>query len=159
MALVTTPGAADANSYATVLEAEAHIATLTFAKGWPTSNDGIEAVLRQAFTKINTLSLKGTRAASEEDQAGAFPRVGLYDRDGFAIASNVVPRAVKAAQIDLALWLGQKNRNADAAPARVKIGGLEIEGQAASASFPPHVLAMLAPFLNSYGSCIKLERA
>lgn len=159
MALVTTPGAADANSYNSVLEAEAYIATLTYAKGWPTSNEGIEAVLIQAATRMNTLGLKGTRAASEEDQALAFPRSGLYDRDGFAIASNVIPRAVKTAHIELALWLGQKNRNADAAPARVKIGGLEIEGQSAASAFPPHVLAMLAPFLNSYGNTVKLVRA
>jgi len=68
-----------------------------------------------------------------------------------------VPRAVKNAQVELALWLAKKDRTADAAPSRLKVGGLEIEGSVQK-SFPDHVLAMLAPFLVSVGPCVPLVR-
>ena len=156
--LVTTPGAVNANSYTSLLEALDHVGTLTFVKGWPAGEAEQEALLKQAFRKMNTLDFRGTRTAPEEAQAGAFPRWGICDRDGFLVPSNVIPRAVKPAQIDLAIWLGAKNRNIDAAPARLKIGGLEIEGQTAQ-EFPDHVLAQMAPYLKSYGNNIRLERA
>jgi len=158
MALVTTPGAADATSYATLAEALAHVATLTYTGKWPTVEAAQEALLKQAALRMNTLGLKGTRVASEELQSLAFPRYGLEDSSGFVVPSDIIPRSVKTAQIELAIWLGQKNRNADQAPASLKLGTLAIEGQTQKA-FPPHVLALLRPFLSSYGSCVRLERA
>jgi len=157
MTLITTPGAVDANSYASLVEAVDYVSTLTFVKGWPSTEAEQEKVLKQAFVKMNTLEYKGRRSASAELQAGAFPRYGLYDADAYPVASNVVPKAVKIGQIELAMWLGKKNRNVDRAPARLKIGGLEIEGQSTT-DFPDHVLAILAPFLQSYGNNISLVR-
>ena len=158
MALVTTPGAVDADSYASLAEAVAYVGTLTFTGKWPATEAAQEALLKQAALKMETLSWKGTRAASAEAQALAFPRAGLVDRDGYAIASDVVPRAVKTAQIALALWLAKKDRTADPSPASLKVGSLEISGTV-QRSFPDHVMSMLDPFLNGSGCCIKLERA
>ena len=158
MALVTTPGAVNAESYASLAEAVAYVGTLTFAGKWPADAPAQEALLKQAALKMETLSWKGTRAASAEAQALAFPRAGLVDRDGYAIASDVVPRAVKTAQIELALWLAKKDRNSDPSPSMLKVGSLEISG-ASRQAFPDHVMAMLAPFLDSYGCCVKLVRA
>ena len=158
MALVTTPGAVDADTYASLAEAVAYVGTLTFAGKWPSGEPAQEALLKQAARKMDTLSFKGTRAASAEAQALAFPRAGLVDRDGYAIASNVVPRAVKTAQIELALWLAKKDRTADPSPSTLKVGSLEISGSSRQA-FPDHVMAILAPFLNSYGCSVKLVRA
>ena len=158
MALVTTPGAVDADSYASLAEAVAYVGTLTFTGKWPSDAPAQEALLKQAALKMETLSFKGTRAASAESQALAFPRIGLYDRDGYAIASDVVPRAVKTAQIALAVWLAKKDRTGDPSPASLKVGSLEISGTVNKA-FPDHVMSMLAPFLASYGCCVKLERA
>lgn len=158
MALTTTPGAVNADSYASLAEAVAYVGTLTFAGKWPATESAQEALLKQAALKMETLAWKGTRAASVEAQALAFPRAGLVDRDGYAIASNVVPRAVKTAQIALAIWLAKKDRTADPSPASLKVGSLEISGTV-QRSFPDHVMSMLDPFLNGSGCCIKLERA
>ena len=158
MTLVTTPGAANAESYASLAEAVAYVGTLTFAGKWPSTEAAQEALLKQAALKMETLAWKGTRAASVESQALAFPRLGLYDRDGYAVASDVVPRAVKTAQIALAVWLAKKDRTADPSPASLKVGSLEISG-VKQQSWPDNVMAMLAPFLASYGGSIKLERA
>ena len=158
MALVTTPGAVNADSYASLAEAVAYVGNLTFAGKWPSDAPAQEALLKQAALKMETLAWKGTRAASAEVQALAFPRAGLVDRDGYAIASDVVPRAVKTAQIALALWLAKKDRTADPSPASLKVGSLEISG-VKQQSWPDNVMAMLAPFLASYGGSIKLVRA
>ena len=158
MALVTTPGAVNADTYASLAEAVAYVGTLTFTGKWPATEAAQEALLKQAALKMETLSWKGTRAASAETQALAFPRAGLVDRDGYAIDSTIIPRAVKTAQIALALWLAKKDRTADPSPASLKVGSLEISG-ASRQAFPDHVMAMLAPFLDSYGCCVKLVRA
>lgn len=156
--LVTTPGAVNANSYATLAYAVAYVATLTFAKGWPTTEEAQKALLVQGARRMETLALKGTRSSPKASQALAFPRWGIYDRDHWLIDSTVVPTDVMDAQVELAIWLGLKNRNVDAAPARLKLGTLEIEGQSAQ-DFPDHVLAILAPYLKSSGNNITLERA
>lgn len=150
MALVSTPGAVNADTYASLAEAVAYVGTLTFPGKWPTTESAQEALLKQAARKMETLVFKGTRAASAETQALAFPRLYLTDRDGYDIAPDAIPRDVKNAQIELALWLAKKDRTADAAPSRLKVGGLEIEGSVQK-SFPDHVLAMLAPFLSGGG--------
>ena len=158
MALVTTPGAVNADTYASLAEAVAYVGTLTFAGTWPATEPAQEALLKQAALKMETLAWKGTRAASAEAQALAFPRAGLVDRDGYAIDSTIIPRAVKTAQIALALWLAKKDRTADPSPSLLKVGSLEISGTV-QRSFPDHVMAMLAPFLDSYGCCVKMVRA
>lgn len=159
MALKPTPGASDADTMASLAEALDHITTLTAAqsKGWPTDVPSQEAALKQAARKMNALDYKGQRVASEEAQPMPFPREGIYDRSGFAVPSDVIPMAVKRAQIELSIWLWLKNRNTDSAPSRLKVGSLEIEGQTTKA-FPDHVLAYLAPYLNSYGSSVMLVR-
>lgn len=158
MALVTTPGAVNADSYASLAEAVAHVGTLTFAGKWPATDAAQEALLKQAALKMETLTFKGTRAASSESQALAFPRTDLFDRDGYPLASDTIPRNVKVAQIELAIWLAKKDRTADAAPSRLKVGGLEIEGSTQK-SFPDHVLAMLAPFLTGGDGRVRTVRA
>lgn len=157
MTLITTPGAADANSFVSLVEAVDYIATLTFASAWPSTDSAREAVLIQAARKINTLDLKGTRVKPEASQPLAFPRSGIYDRDGWVIDANTIPNAVKVAQVELALWLAASDRNPDPSPSRLKVGSIEIEGLS-NQSFPDHVLAFLAPFLKSYGNNIALVR-
>ena len=158
MALVTTPGAVNSDTYASLAEATAYVGTLTFAGKWPSTEAAQEALLKQAALKMETLSWKGTRASSVASQALAFPRIGLYDQDGYTIGSDEIPRAVKNAQIALAVWLAKKDRTADPSPANLKVGSLEISG-VKQQSWPDNVMAMLAPFLASYGGSIKLERA
>ena len=158
MTLVTTPGAVNSDSYASLAEAVAYVGTLTFAGKWPSTEAAQEGLLKQAALKMETLSWKGTRASSVATQALAFPRLGLYDQDGYTIGSDEIPRAVKNAQIALAVWLAKKDRTGDPSPASLKVGSLEISG-ASRQAFPDHVMAMLAPFLDSYGCCVKLVRA
>ena len=158
MTLVVVPGASDSNSYASLAEAVAYVGNLTFAGKWPSAEAAQEGLLKQAALKMETLAWKGTRVASVESQALAFPRLGLYDQDGYTIGSDEIPRAVKNAQIALAVWLAKKDRTADPSPASLKVGSLEISGTV-QRSFPDHVMSMLDPFLNGSGCCVKLVRA
>jgi hypothetical protein len=160
MALVTTPGAANADSYATLVEASDYIATLTYATDWPATDPAREKVLKQAALVMETLKFKGSRVKSAEEQALSFPRNGLCDVDGWAIAITVVPIAVKRAQIALALELAKKDRTVDAGPLvpdRLVAGKTTIEGLRRH-TFPDHVLALLRPFLASSGISVPLVR-
>lgn len=161
MALTPTPGAANADTYASLVEAAAYIATLTFAADWPATEAAQEKVMRQAALVMETLAYKGTRAKSAEEQPLAFPRYGLSDADGWAVDAAVVPVAVKRAQIALALELAKKDRTLDAGslvPDTLVSGKTTITGLRHK-TFPDHVLAILRPFLASDGISVRLVRA
>lgn len=126
--LVSTPGAANANSYATAAEWDAYNET-RYPQFAITSDDVKEALLIQA-TRTLDLSLSGIRrsikingepsyfvvgqkwsgAPTTTTQALAWPRTGMYDRNGNAIASNVIPQDLKNAICELAgqMYSGDK---------------------------------------------------
>jgi hypothetical protein len=160
MTLITTPGAADANSYASLVEANDYIGTLTFAGDWPADALGQEKVLRQAAMIMETLDYKGQRVHSEALQALAFPRYCLYDRAKYAIDSNTVPTLVKRAQIQLALALASEDRTVDAGglvPETLKVGSVDL-GRMHQRVIPSFVIDILAPFLLSDNNSILLMR-
>ena len=151
MAINATPGAADANSYATLAEAADYIGTLTFAEDWPADPAAQEKVLRQAAMIMETLDYKGQRAKSEAAQALAFPRWNIFDRAGYYIDSATIPALVKRAQIQLALALAGEDRTVDAgglAPDTLQVGTINL-GQMRHRPVPSFVLDILAPFLAS----------
>ena len=127
MPLVVTPGASDANSYATLLEAEAHLA------GWPYPNtawDAGDADKKEGLLKLAAIMLdrevrwRGDRYRS--DQALEWPRsgftVGIHtsfdgsDRFdvGRTIGINEIPIELKLAQaLCAALDLARSDRTQD----------------------------------------------
>ena len=93
MALTTTPGASDATSYASLTEAEAYMATLVHKDAWTEATDPAkEAALQQATRLLDTLTWKGRKATAE--QALAWPRTGVTDRDGYEVDPAAIPAVV-----------------------------------------------------------------
>lgn len=101
MALTVTPGAADADSYATLTEAATYVTDFRAqaSAAWAALDDtGKEVALRQAALHMERIDWSGARASLT--QALAWPQYG-HDRWG----SGEIPRAVKFAQVELAIWL------------------------------------------------------
>lgn len=120
--LVATPGAADANSYETEAEATAYFATrLPLSPPWDEADDPTAAlamatrVLDATFQprKVFVPAMNGQAAyyragrqwtglPASATQALAWPRIGMYDQNGNAIAETVIPQALKDAQSEFA---------------------------------------------------------
>ena len=163
MALTTTPGASDANSYVSLVEAEAYVATLTFKGAWGTSDPAKEAALMQASELLGQLAWKGIR--SSQAQSLAWPRKdsdgnALEDRDGYPVAVDSIPQCVKNACAEYALRLMGEDRQKDAGalvPKSLK-SGTTVLADLRRQPVPPSVLEKVAQFLKAT-SCISLVRA
>ncbi len=106
MALVTTPGAADANSYATIAEADAYHTGHLYASGWNSAASGVkEAALVMATRLLDAMPGAWTGAASSEVQALGWPRTGMLSRNGFEIGSGIIPNNLKNAEAEFARQL------------------------------------------------------
>lgn len=159
MALVATPGAADANSYLTVTEADAYFLQRLNTDAWDNADPTTEkpAALIMA-TALLDAKVAWTGLATDDVQVLGWPRSGMFTRNVYAIDSAIIPAALKNATAELALWLLRKDRTNDAglsgeqAIKRLKAGPMEIEYADAetTAAFsevaiPSYILALLVP--------------
>ena len=88
--LKATPGAVDANAYATRDQAVAIFEGRPGASAWASANDVKRAAaLIEATAELEQrITWRGEKASST--QALAFPRIGL-ERDGVAVAADSIP--------------------------------------------------------------------
>lgn len=100
MALITTPGAADADSFVSLADCD----TYCEAQGltdWTSVGasppEPREAALRRATTHLSTgYGWKGTKV-NGRSQALAWPRSGVEDGDGDAVDADTIPSEIIAA--------------------------------------------------------------
>jgi hypothetical protein len=164
MALDTTVGGADAESYASVAEADAYHAARGNAS-WGTLAEGDKEIALRLATEYleGAYALAWPAARASDTQRLSWPREDAYAFD-VAILETVIPPAVRDACALLAL----KSRSGALAPdlsraiVRQKIGPLETE----YADYSPQtkrylaIDRMLAPYLadvNPYAA--RLERS
>jgi hypothetical protein len=114
MPLVETPGAEDANTYATLAEFVAYAASRLPVLSWFTAATDAqkEAALMAAARELDAC-FDWTGAAVDSVQALTWPRSGMLNRNGFAIATTAIPRDLKNAQCEMALQLGASDRLGD----------------------------------------------
>lgn len=147
MALISTPGAVDANSYLSVAEADDYFSTRFQSSDtkWADLNDK-EALLVTATGILETFKFGATRTTKE--QALSWPRTGLYDHDGYTIANDSIPQKLKAAVCEVALWYFTEEDRA-ATDAEIdqlessKVGPLDYKFKATAANFPSRAIALL----------------
>lgn len=101
-----TAGGASANSFVTLVEADAYVATRLNASLWETSasTDTKNRALVEATREINVLSWRGLR--STITQALAWPQQYALDPDSpyaYYFDTTTVPQRVKDATMELAL--------------------------------------------------------
>lgn len=118
MALIVTPGADNADSYASLAEFQAYCASIGVTL---TVNDAAQEVLLRKGTRYldRAYRSKWYGFRTDRDQALSWPRtgdaslpvnyltpsftVGIVDEDGYEVPSNVIPQRVKDATCEAAL--------------------------------------------------------
>lgn len=129
--LDATVGGATSNSYETVAEAQAYYDTRTEVAGWENGDQDIllmmatrvlDAMSRPLRTYVSANKGEAayfitrktwTGAPATTTQKLAWPRTGMYDANGNAIASNVIPQDLKDALAELAGALGTSDSTLD----------------------------------------------
>ena len=105
MAITADPTSPDMNAYCDVAFADAYF---TFRFGGEAWNDGTftdtqkESLLVRATTTLDTFRYGGYKTSGT--QPLKWPRSGLVDDEGYAVANNVVPMRVKQATCEMAYW-------------------------------------------------------
>lgn len=132
--IIETVGASNANSYATLAEANTYFdERLPLATPWVASGDTSIRALIMATRVLDMMARpykqyyppmggqagyyrtrrEWTGAPATTTQRLAWPRTGMYDHNGNAIASNVIPMDLKYAQAELAGQLIMADRTLD----------------------------------------------
>jgi len=105
MTLIATPGASNANTYATLNEAEDYIETRLHTDNWDDATDNDrEAGLLMATALLDRLcNWDGDKAS--DTQALRWPRSFIYTPDGNTVDSATIPQFLKDATAEFALHL------------------------------------------------------
>lgn len=133
MALVidSTAAGPNANSYETLVEAQAYFDSRLPVAGWDDA-DSQNVLLVMATRTLDALAqpfktlFRGadgvayyrvrrqwTGSPATTTQRLAWPRTGMFDHNGNAIPSNAIPQALKDAESELAGQLGNADRTLD----------------------------------------------
>lgn len=154
-------GLSTATSWISVADADTY-ATEVGLTSWTGTTNAKQTALIKAqryITQVYRGSWKGVR--SNETQALDWPRYGVYDVDGWLIASTTIPQALKDAQVELAaraltaeLVSDVATTDAAIASESSNVGGVSysvtyVGGKSTQKSFPVADM-LLAPL--TYGS-------
>ncbi len=144
-------GRADANTFLLYTEATTLLAASPFADDWASVlQSRAEPCLAEASAWLSRAHWDGV--ATYPTQALAFPRAWLTTRDGYAIASNLIPLWLKQATARLAYWISQQSTtpytNTGLAPGtEIELAsGLRFTPQS-QVAMPPDVRALIGDYL------------
>lgn len=114
--IVVTAGAANANSYVSIAEVDAHAETTAFFDTWDAlaTDDDKKPFLVQATRWMDTIRYRGRPAS--DTQALQHPRWDMYAPSGSMWPSDAIVNALKVATCHLAVWLATKTGDPFAAP-------------------------------------------
>lgn len=157
LTLVATAGATNANSYATIAQADAYHERHPYGSTW---HDQEVPVREQALVWATALldrHVEWFGLIASSTQALRWPRTSTADRDGRPVSGATIPAALQDVTAELARWLLESDRTAESEAAAagsitgLKVGSVEINygaGGSTSATvdvLPDAVVAMLAP--------------
>lgn len=167
MALDATVGGANANSYATVAEADAVHAQTLNASAWTAATNATKETALQWATRVLDTEVDWAGWIVTETQALRWPRGEVYTRDGVLLSQLAIPTFLKQATAELAKHLIAGDRTAEAgsvgiAELTVDVINIVFDKSDKKTVLPPSVLAMIRPYgtaLNGSGlSMVKLAR-
>ncbi len=164
MALTATPGASNANSYATLAEAtayaEAHVSGATWLAleavddAGDNNGSGVDQQERalQMATRLLDQWYEWCGYTASSTQALLWPRAGVVGPSGYLIANDTIPVLVRDAACELARTLIGSDRTADLDVEvqgldSLKVGSIEMKfkGAASTKAIPNAVMAMVSP--------------
>lgn len=109
-AIITVPKSSVANSYASVVEADAYFGDRLYSTAWTSATADQKAAALLMAAKILDTRVQWEGDKSDYNQAMQWPRTGVRDRQGYVstivyIDLNVVPKWLKDAQCEQAITL------------------------------------------------------
>ena len=121
----TGSGVSGANSYATVSNADTYFEGQIYKDSWIKASAAQKAqALAMATSTLDTLvSWDGTKKASTNPLE--WPRKNVTEKNGYAVADNIIPDVVKEATYLTALGLLESNRREEPGDAGIDELGLE----------------------------------
>lgn len=155
MSIDATPKGMSANSMATLAEAEAYMAGRLHKAKWEAADDpDKEAALIWASRILSKQRYKGDK--SSINQAMAFPRQGLYDRDGLHVDANTIPVDVVHAVSEYAFLLLENDSTKPSGTQgfkQIKVSVIDIKPDAVDRAegVPQPILKMLDAFIHRGG--------
>lgn len=168
MALVidATVGGASANSYVTVVEADAYFEADLYSGTWDAADNTKKAKALVMATRILDQECSWIGDRADENQALRWPRVNAEDSDGESIDETIVPTAIKNATFELAKSLLSTDRTADPDTEgikRMKLDVLEFEFDKMDRAevLPLAVRSIVSNYMSAGGGSmvVDLERA
>ena len=155
-------GAVDSNSYETKAEADAYFGTRLFSDDWDNA-DAPEKALMMATRVLDIMAqphkvlipasggvpahyktfAQWSGAPATITQKLAWPRTGMFDGNGNAISSAIIPQALKDALSELAFQLLREDRTLDSDISA--LGVTSMKAGPVSFSFKDSVLPKVIP--------------
>lgn len=126
MPLTPTPGAADANSYCTLAEANDYNDSRLFTTSWSNADDTAKTAALLEAARLLDSSFDWTGHAADGTQYMAWPRTGMFSKNSYLIASTVIPQQLKEAQAEFARQLIDGDRTADNDAQKAGLKGLTV---------------------------------
>jgi len=124
-------GLANANTYATLAEANTYIAANIHANAtWDNLDDDDKKYLLIWATRYIDQRTTWAGLPTTTTQALQWPRAGAYDRNGISVANNVLPLPVKDATCEMARYLMTDDRSVERsqdALKSVKVDVIEVD--------------------------------
>jgi hypothetical protein len=141
-------GVATANSYVTLEEADTYFETHPYyADNWAgLGTPDKENLLTAASLQLDGL-INWRGFISSDTQGLGWPRTGVIDNEGRVIADNIVPRPVKIATFEMAMFASRGDPFAASASAgveRLKIDVIELQFASSTVTAPVPAAALLA---------------
>jgi hypothetical protein len=147
-------GLSTANSYCSLAEANAYHDGRGFVATWTNATVASKTTALLWATRLLDEQYCWSGSPVLSTQALGWPRYSAYDRHGYAVASTIVPTAVKDATAELARQLLDNDRVAqadDGQPSSVSLGSASVTyatGAKGADVVPAGVYRMIRPYLN-----------
>lgn len=157
LTLIETPGAADANTYCTLAEAESYFEKRLHKDSWDDALDPDKNAALVWATSILDDSINWYGWSLSETQALRWPRTGLSSPDGWTVSSTTIPQFLKNATAEFAMHLIDSDRMADDDMAGIKqiaVSSIQIttDKYDRKAIIPQSVWQIIRPYGTKYSS-------
>jgi hypothetical protein len=160
LTLIATPGASNANSFATVAEADSYHEAHLYGSAWTSASTTTKEQALVMATRWLDAQVRWLGYASYSTQALGWPRFEVVNPvTGWLLDGTTIPQRIKDVTAELARRLIVGDLTADNAAEvaglkRLKAGPVELEFSeyVHSKPLPDAVLAMLDGFITTVGS-------
>lgn len=167
--LVPTVGAADANTYATIAQADAYHEAHLYGSEWTDTAETKKCQALQMATRLLDRMFDWHGSVVTDAQALLWPRYDVYGANGLVVDSDALPPELVTATAELARQLLASDRTADSAVeaqgiTSMTVGPLKFDFQGAQGRPVPDAVFYLVSHLGTLkqrngGGSVKLGRA